>query len=257
MVFKKPHQKYYDKRMGVITMYEKNLTVCNMLLQMIDTNQFSLAEEATIRKALEGKAEKSEEELFRQYASELNKSKAFEPSRQKSTTDGGMQGYLIFPENFKTGKTAPNVRFERNGIRFIDNPYADDETEKIKEWVEDHPYDVRGLAVGLWLTGGITPEAIIHLKVKDCLRDGRNTDELIYLDNFAVDKSIFQRWDRFRIVKRAMDQHQEQLPYVFMFYGKSGWHKLNGNAIQMKMVHICRSTGITYKGFSNNEVILL
>lgn len=238
-------------------MYEKKLTVCEMLLQIIDTNQFSLAEEAEIRKALEGKAEKSEEELFRLYASDLNRSKTAEPARQKNTADGGMQEYLFFPENSKVGKTAPNVRFERNGIRFIDNPYADDETELIKEWAEDHPYDVRGLAVGLWLTGGITPEAIINLRIEDCQGRGKNADDLIYMGSLAVDRTIFQQWERFRIVKRAMDLHQEQLPYVFMFYGKSGWHKLNGNALQMKMVHICRSTGITYKGFSNNEVILL
>jgi len=238
-------------------MNERKLTACEMLLQIIDTNQFSLAEEATIRKALEGKAEKTEEGLFRQYASELNKSKAFEPDRKKSTADGGMQEYLIFPENSKTGKTAPNLRFERNGIRFIDNPYTDGETEMIKEWVEDHPYDVRALAVGLWLSGGITPEAIINLMVEDCQGRGRNANDLIYMGSLAVDRTIFQQWERFRIVKRAMDLHQEQLPYVFMFYGKCGWHKLSGNALQMKTVHICRSIGITYKGFSNNEVILL
>ncbi len=243
--------------MGVITMYEKNLTVCEMFLQMIDGNHLSVAEEAEIRNALNNKAEKIEEELFRLYASDLNRSKTDEPARKRSATEEGMHEYLIFPENSKTGKTAPNVRFERNGIRFIDNPYADDETEMIKDWVEDHPYDVRGLAVGLWLSGGITPEAIINLRIEDCQGRGRNADELIYMGALAVDKAIFQQWDRFRIVKRAMDQHQGQLPYVFMYHGKSGWHKLNGNAIQMKMVHICRSTGITYKGFSNNEVILL
>lgn len=237
-------------------MYEKNLTVCEMFLHMIDGNHLSVAEETAIRKALDGKAEKGEDKIFRQYASELNKFKSSDPSRQRSVADEGMQEYLIFPQSFEARKMAPNVRFERNGIRFIENPYTNAETETIKEWVEDHPYDVRGLAVELWLSGGITPEAIMHLRAEDCLRDGRNADEFIYLDNYAVDKSIFQRWDRFRIVKRAMDQHQEHLPYVFMSHGKSGWHKLNGNALQMKTVHICRSIGITYKGFSNNEIIL-
>ncbi|MCM1500455.1 MAG: hypothetical protein NC124_18490, partial [Clostridium sp.] len=245
------------KERGIITMNERNLTVCEMLLQMIKTNQLSLAEETAIRKALDGKAGKSEEELFRQYALELNRAKASEPCRQRSGTDSGIQEYLIFPKDFKTGKTAPNARFERNGIRFIDNPYTDCETEMIKEWVEDHPYDVRALAVGLWLSGGITPEAIINLRIEDFQGMGRNADELIYMGALAVDRSIFQQWDRFRIVKRAMDQHQEQLPYVFMYHGKSRWHKLKGNAIQMKTVHICRDIGLTYKGFSNNEVILL
>lgn len=137
-------------------MYEKNLTVCEMLLQMIVGNHLSVAEEAEIRKALERKAVKSKEDLFRQYALEINRSKASEPDRQRNATDGGIQEYLIFPKDFKTGKAAPNARFERNGIRFIDNPYTDGETEMIKEWVENHPYDVRALAVGLWLSGGIT-----------------------------------------------------------------------------------------------------
>ncbi len=43
--------------MGVITMYEKNLTVCEMFLQMIDGNHLSVAEEAEIRNALNSKAE--------------------------------------------------------------------------------------------------------------------------------------------------------------------------------------------------------
>lgn len=95
------------------------------------------------------------------------------------------------------------------------------------------------------------------MRTEDFQGMGRNADELIYMSALAVDRSIFQQWDRFRIVKRAMDQHQEQLPYVFMYHGKNGWHKLRGNAIQMKMVHICRDISLTYKGFSNNEVILL
>lgn len=239
-------------------MYEKNLTVCEMVLHMINGYHFSVAEETAIRKALDGKAEaeKRMDEIFRKCASEKNKFKSSDSSRQRSVADEEMQEYLIYPQSFETSNMTPRVLIERNGIRFINNPYTNAESEMIKEWVEDHPYDVRGLAVGLWLSGGITPEAIIQLKAKDFLTDCKNANKIIYLDNCAVDKGIFQRWDRFRIVKRAMEQHQEHLPYVFMYQDKSGWHKLNGNAIQMKMVHICGEIGIAYQGFSNNELIL-
>lgn len=238
--------------MGVITMYEKNLTVCEMLLQMIDGNHLSVAEEAAIRKALDGKAAKSEEDLFKQYALELNRAKASEPCRQGSTAGEWMQEFLILSECFDKKKTASNLRLKKDGIRFIDNPYTVTEAEAIREWVEDHPYDVRGLAIGLWLSGGITPETILNLKTAECWKD----NEITCMDDTAVDRAIFQRWDRFRIVKRALDQHQGKQPYVFMVYEESRWKKLNGNAIQLKLFHICRDIGITYNGFSNNDAIM-
>lgn len=41
-------------------------------------------------------------------------------------------------------------------IWYIDNPYTDGETVKIKEWIAMHPYDTRGLALGLWFTGDVS-----------------------------------------------------------------------------------------------------
>lgn len=212
-------------------MNEKNLTVCEMFLHMIDGNHLSAKEERAIRNALDSKAEKIKEDIFLQYASGSGRSRPPEPDRQGTTADGWMQEFLLLSKYPDAEKTASNVRFEKDGIRFMENPYSATETEAVREWIEDHPYDVRGLAVGLWLSGGITPETILNLKTAECWGNGWNDNKITCMDGTAVDRSIFQRWDRFRIVKRALDQHQGKQPYVFMVYEKSRWKKLNGNAI--------------------------
>lgn len=229
-------------------------TILNMVIQMIDTDQFSQAEEDEIRKALAGKAAKKDEEIFSQYISKMQQWQVSKPNNQGNAATEKMQEFFICPKGPDAVKCTSHVKFERDGIRFIDNPYTIKETETIREWVEDHPNDVRGLAAGLWLSGGLSPQAILNLKTDACW--GGTMDRLIHMGDIVIDRSLFQRWDRFRIVKRAIDQHQKGLPYVFMFYEKNEWHKLNGNAIQIKMFHICRNLDITYKRFSNNEIIL-
>lgn len=237
-------------------MCENNLTTYEMLLQIIIGNGLSVAEESEIKKVLNEREKIMSEEKFQQYTSELNRCQTPESHKIQNIVSEDMQKYYICPKDTKTEKSASRTMFERNGIRFIDNPYTAEETAVIREWVEDHPFDVRGLAVSLWLSGGIAPEAIINLRTSDCWSGGRDTHELIHMGNIAVDRSIFQQWDRFRIVKRAMELHQAKQPYVFMVYDRNQWSKLNGNAIQLKMFHICRNLGIRYRKFSNNEIIL-
>lgn len=237
-------------------MNEKILTIYEILLQTIVENRLSVAEETEIKKVLNERERIMSEEKFQQYTSELNRCQTPESLKLQTIVSKDMQKYYICPKDTRTEKSASCTMFERNGIRFIDNPYTTEETAIIREWAEDHPFDVRGLAVSLWLSGGFTPEAIINLKTSDCWSGGRDAHGLIHMGNIAVDRSIFQQWDRFRIVKRAMELHQEKQPYVFMVYERNQWSKLHGNAIQLKMFHICRNLGITYKKFSNNEIIL-
>lgn len=237
-------------------MYKNTMTVYDIMIQMISEDHLSLEEETELKKMLNKRHEIISEDKFQQYVSELNRCKAPEPLKPKSSVPDDIQKYYIYPKDIRSEKSASHTIFERNGIRFIDNPYSTEETAIIREWAEDHPFDVRGLAVALWLSGGITPEAVINLKTADCWNGGRDGDEFICMGNIAVDKSIFQQWDRFRIVKRAVDLHQGRQPYVFMVYEKNQWSKLHGNSIQLKMFHICRNLGITYKRFSNNEIIL-
>ena len=59
------------------------------------------------------------------------------------------RNYLIYPDK---------------EIHYIDNPYTDAETEKIKEWIDLHTNDIRGLALGLWFTGNATLLEIVNLK---------------------------------------------------------------------------------------------
>lgn len=49
---------------------------------------------------------------------------------------------------------------------FIDNPYTPEEVHRITEWIDANPYDMRGLAVGLWLASDITADEIVGLKDK-------------------------------------------------------------------------------------------
>ena len=56
-------------------------------------------------------------------------------------------------------------------IQYINNPYTPEETERIKEWIELHPDDIRGMAIGLWFTGDVSLLEIANLKREECHKD--------------------------------------------------------------------------------------
>ena len=75
-------------------------------------------------------------------------------------------------------KFVPNQHLFRDylgkvrGINYIDNPFSSNETALVREWINRHPKDIRGLAVGLWLfSGDISIKQIVNLKKKNCNED--------------------------------------------------------------------------------------
>lgn len=137
---------------------------------------------------------------------------------------------------------------------YIENPYSPEETDRIMEWAERHPADVRGLAVSLWFTGGISFQEIVNLTKKDCWGERKPWECLMQFE-----KGLFDTGIRPQIVRKALDQRPKDVKYVFVVPRRdgSGWKKLSENGLQMKLRYICRDTGIVYKGFRKDEAARL
>jgi len=130
--------------------------------------------------------------------------------------------------------------------KYIDNPYSEEETERIMKWIEEHSdTDIRALAVGLWLTGNISPEEIIGLKKDDCW----NSDN-------GIEKGIFKEDEKKKYVTEAFKLHPDEEQYIFMLKKEGRWRRLNERSLQIKLYYICRSIGITYRAFHKNEIII-
>lgn len=125
-----------------------------------------------------------------------------------------------------------------SGIKYIDNPYSAEETEKIKEWVDLHPRDIRGLAIGLWLTGNVSLMEIANLKKKD------------------VHKGLFIKWERARLISKALQMNPQNENYVFMVINEGNLEKLTAQGLMMKLYHVCNRLGINYKRINKNEAML-
>lgn len=123
-------------------------------------------------------------------------------------------------------------------IQYIDNPYTDAETEKIKEWIEMHLDDTRGLAIGLWFCGETSLEEIANLKKEDC------------------HISIFKKWERAQIISRALSLHPKNEKFVFMEIKEKRLEKLTPQGFQLKLYHICNKLGIKYKRINRNEAMV-
>lgn len=120
-------------------------------------------------------------------------------------------------------------------IHYIDNPYSTKETEKIKEWIDLHPNDIRGLAIGLWFAGDVSFAEIANMK----LEDGHN--------------DIFRKWERARFITNALELHPKNKDYVFMAVNNGRLEKLTPQSFQMKLYHICNRLGLEYKRINRNE----
>ena len=125
-----------------------------------------------------------------------------------------------------------------SGIKYIDNPYSAEETEKIKEWVDLHPRDIRGLAIGLWLTGNVSLMEIANLKKKD------------------VHKGLFIKWERARLISKALQMNPQNENYVFMVINEGNLEKFTAQGLMMKLYHVCNRLGINYKRINKNEAML-
>ncbi len=123
-------------------------------------------------------------------------------------------------------------------IQYINNPYTPEETERIKEWIELHPDDIRGMAIGLWFTGDVSLLEIANLKREECHKD------------------IFKKWKRARFVAKALELHPQNKDYVFMAINDGKLEKLTPQSFQMKLYHVCNRLGIEYKRINRNEAML-
>ncbi|MCI9077409.1 MAG: hypothetical protein HFH68_00615 [Lachnospiraceae bacterium] len=123
-------------------------------------------------------------------------------------------------------------------IWYIDNPYTNVETVKIKEWIALHPYDTRSLALGLWFTGDFSLLEIANLKNGDCCN------------------GIFRNCEKAGFVTKALELHPENGSYVFMIINDGKWEKLTAQGLQLKLYHICNRLGIGYKKINRNEMMI-
>ena len=123
-------------------------------------------------------------------------------------------------------------------IQYIKNPYSAEETEKIKEWIELHPDDIRGMAIGLWFTGDVSLLEIANLKREECHKD------------------IFKKWKRARFVAKALELHPKNKDYVFMAINDGKLEKLTPQSFQMKLYHVCNRLGINYKKINRDEAMV-
>lgn len=137
------------------------------------------------------------------------------------------------------------------GIRQIINPYSERETNLITEWIEDHPSDTRALAIGLWLSGGLSPLQIINLKKADCWGEDSTDNKTI-----EFDRNIFRMWQRANYIMKAIKLHPEDAKYVFMVKKDGNWKKLTDKSLPIKLYYICQDIGIKYKAFHLNEMIV-
>ena len=133
------------------------------------------------------------------------------------------RNYLIYPDK---------------EIHYIDNPYTDAETEKIKEWIDLHTNDIRGLALGLWFTGNATLLEIVNLKKEDAR------------------KGIFKKWKKARFISKALELNPKNGDYVFMTKSEGNLEKLTAQGLMMKLYHTCNRLGIEYKKINKNEAMV-
>ena len=138
----------------------------------------------------------------------------------------------------------------KSTMTFIKNPYSEVETNKIIQWVESHPADIRALAINLWFTKGLTLHDIVNLSKKDCgVRRGKS------IERGGVE--LFPSPIRSNIVKRALSTHPSSEEYIFVISRSdySGWEKLTEQGLLIKLSRICKETGISYKPILKNEAI--
>jgi len=142
-------------------------------------------------------------------------------------------------------KFVPDKHLFRNylgkvrGINYIDNPFSSNETALVREWINRHPKDIRGLAVGLWLlSGDISIKQIVNLKKKKCNGD------------------VLNKWSSKKIIEKALQLNPEDEEYVFMVKKEGRWTKLTVQGVQMKLYYICEEIGIEHKRIHRDDAVL-
>lgn len=161
-------------------------------------------------------------------------------------SNSGMLGFVPDKKMFDKFLNSEHI------INYIENPYSEEETEKIMKWAEEHPTDVRGIAVSLWFTKGISLTEIVNLTKKDCWNGVREKDSIMMFD-----KNLFNSSIRSEIVWKSLNLHPKEEEDVFVIPKKDGrgWEKFTEGGLQKKLWYICKEIGITYKRIYPNEAI--
>lgn len=141
---------------------------------------------------------------------------------------------------------------------FIENPYTPEEMCRITEWIDAHPHDMRGLAVGMWLASDISADEIVELRKKDLMdSDGINAMNPTVVKKNEAEDYIALSGRREEIIRNALNLHAgRNLEYIFMPESEEGtWKKMQGRSLPLKMSFICRDIGIQYRPFKCTEAI--
>lgn len=142
-------------------------------------------------------------------------------------------------------------------VTFIDNPYSLEEVQKIREWVDRNRHDMAGLAAGLWLEAEITADEITALKKEDLMdADGVCIGNPTVVKKNETEDYIAIAGRRGSIIQDALKIHGDRnMEFIFMSEGREGWKKMLARCLPLKMSHICRDIGITYKPFKCTDAI--
>lgn len=167
----------------------------------------------------------------------------------------GRKGHSMF-ENvfFEFRDTEERIRYEKN-------PYPPEEMQRILEWLESHTDDVRALAAGFWLLGGITTEEIGELQWDSLMDfDGICASNPTVVKRNKSESYLPLAGRRGRIISDALKLHEGQtdsgFEYIFMINDEGEWKKLPDICVQLKLSHICRSIGIAYRPFTCTNAVL-
>lgn len=167
----------------------------------------------------------------------------------------GRKGHSIFENVFF------DFRDTEERIRYVKNPYSSGEMQGILEWLDSNTDDMRALAADFWLSGGITTEEIVELRM-DSLMD---SDGICASDPTVVKKNKSESYiaiagRRGRIIRDVLKLHESQadsgFEYIFMIKDEGEWKKLPDISVQLKLSHICRSIGIAYRPFTYTDAVL-
>lgn len=277
---------------------ENKVTLCQIVKEIINSNQLTAMEEAEIRKILEEKGKKKEDvsktclaeiigkemeeglksgkynEFFKKWNQPIiekyfKKSKIGNmPVEELSEADikkfvlqarevyqldknnmicfmGLLQIGLNILAKEDMLKFVPDQYLFRDylgkerGINYVDNPFSPEETGLVREWINRHPEDIRGLAIGLWLfSGDISIKQIVNLKKKNCNED------------------VLKKWSSKKIIEKALQLHPEEEEYIFMVKKEGRWTKLTVRGVQIKLYYICEEIGIEYKKIHRDDAIV-
>lgn len=173
---------------------------------------------------------------------------------QHTLNELGEKGVLSFNPSRKIFN---EYKAARDRITFIDNPYTVGEVQKIREWIDANPYDMRGLAAGMWIEAEITAEEIVGLRKESMMdSDGINTANPTVIKKNETEDYITVAGRRGKIVSDALDLHAGRgLEYIFMSDDKGEWKKMSARCLPLKMSFICRDIGIKYKPFKCTDAI--